>query len=285
MTKMYQDRYGFLISIFSFATIFAQFLLHEVDVSYSISLHDTFSSIYPEESKIFLWALESQSTPNQWIIIAISTGIIAAAFHFIIMNYFSKKPENFNKIANIILFVFNLGLFVVVSQVFRPIILTRMVTLIFAIVSSLIISVSTHLFLIHDHLKEKRRNNVPNNGNSSFILKALELEHSEYKQGIHTLSWAYGFFSAGLIFATVTNYVFNLPLEITFSNTFGLFLQTITGVFTLNSVGLFIGVLYQLLWEIHDICDVIREHSNSPKLNHEKVENIQKNNENASNVE
>ena len=89
-----------------------------------------------------------------------------------------------------------------------------MVTLTFTI-ASLIISASTHLFLISDSIREKRRKNKPTKKIQVLFL-SLELEYSEYKEGIHTLSWFFAFLTASLIFATMSNYIFNLALEITF---------------------------------------------------------------------
>lgn len=258
------EKFGFLITVFSSLTMFSIFFLHEIDVNSSISLFEEFSVLYPKETKVFSWAFSCTSNfPNEWLIIAISAALISGVIHLVTMHLFSKTAQNKKKYVNILI-ILNLGLFFGFSVIFKPVIINRMVTLSFATASILITSVSTHWFIIHDGLKLKRRELTPNKKNSNYILKNLDFEYSEYKQGLQIIISVFAFLTAGLIFATLSQYVFNLPLEITFSIKFGEFLTAIAIVFILNSVGLFIGLLYQLTREMNDVKDVIREFSQLP---------------------
>jgi len=53
--------------------------------------------------------------------------------------------------------------------------------------------------------------------------------------------------------------LFALPMEIALSNTFGSYMAVPLIQYIILIVGVFLGIIFQLMSEIHDIVDLIRE--------------------------
>jgi hypothetical protein len=87
----------------------------------------------------------------------------------------------------------------------------------------------------------------------------LSLEHSEYQSLVHDLIWISASFGGGLVVTAVLQYGFVLPIEISFSNEFGLLIVNVLLKVVLLLVGIIIGVVYQISYEMHNIVDLIRE--------------------------
>ena len=66
---------------------------------------------------------------------------------------------------------------------------------------------------------------------------------------------------AFLVFASIFQYMFSLPLEITFSNEFNNIIVIVFIKMLLLLFGLIVGVIRQLASEMHDISDLIRSYS------------------------
>ena len=87
------------------------------------------------------------------------------------------------------------------------------------------------------------------------------MEYSEYKSILHDIIWVCVFLTAGLIFTTASEYLFSLPLEIALSNTFGSYKIISIIQFIILIVGILLGVIYQLMSQMHLIVDLIRQKS------------------------
>ena len=96
-----------------------------------------------------------------------------------------------------------------------------------------------------------------------FIRQSLELEHIEYRSLLHDIIWVCVSLSVGLFLGTALQYLFSLPMEIALSNTFGIYMTVPLIQFIILIVGVFLGIIFQLMSEIHDIVDLIREKANS----------------------
>jgi len=158
-------------------------------------------------------------------------------------------------------------IFILFSYLFSPLIFNRPVSIIWAFGYSILIGASSHLYLLHDRLKQKRRGNQPTSGYSThqfdFLRHSLELEHVEYRSILHDIIWVCVSLSVGLFLTTALQYLFALPMETALSNSFGSYMTVPLIQFIILIVGVFLGIIFQLMSEIHDIVDLIREKANS----------------------
>lgn len=147
---------------------------------------------------------------------------------------------------------------------FSPLILNRPVSIIWAFGYSIVIGASSHLYLLHDHLRQQRRcirltSSKLKNQQFEVLRHSLELEHVEYRSILHDIIWVCVSLSVGLFLTTALQYLFALPMEIALSNTFGSYMAIPLIQFIILIVGVFLGIIFQLMSEIHDIVDLIRE--------------------------
>lgn len=243
----------------------ASFIFHESEITITKDLFAQFNQTYPEESRAFLWAFDA--SPNldvlSYMIIAILTFLV-----FLSLNLVFFKINKKHVVADFVNIFVYLGLFILFSFFLSPLILDRPVNLIWALGYSIVIGASTHLCLLHDHLREKRRNtgfeSKQSKSQLDFILHSLELEHVEYRSLLHDIIWVCVSLSVGLFLGTALQYLFSLPMEIALSNTFGIYMSLPFVQYVILIVGVFLGIIFQLLTEIHDIVDLIREKAKSP---------------------
>lgn len=264
MKRVYKHRYAFLIAIFGFTCMFAQFWFFETSVDNAKQLYQQFNSTYPEESRAFLWAFESEwRFLDNWPLVGLSSGITTFWLVFVLIALFAERVKRKEIIADFVIILVCLLVFLVFSYTFNPLVLHRSYNVAYAFVSSAICGVSSHLLLIHDHLKKKRRTQLPISSSRDtkrdLRLKSYELEHAEYRNILHSLLWITVFVSAGLIITGIFQFSFTMPLEMALSNTFGKSNSILTVVFLLGLFGLLVGVFFQLMYEMHDIVNLIRE--------------------------
>jgi len=242
-----------------------QFWSHETHVNSAKELYVNFNATYPEESRAFLWSFANFWRFNSnWILIGLLSGTTVLCLMFIVIALFANQRNGKEIVADFLVILVYLSVFLIFSYTFNPLILQRPTSVLNAFATSLICGASSHLLLIHDRLEKKRRTKLPgpnfsNTIEKEFRLKSYELEQVEYRDILNSLMWVFVFLSAGLIFATIVQYSFALPLEITFSNIFAKTIIAIVLVYLLNTIALLVGVFYQLMYEIHDIVNLIRE--------------------------
>jgi hypothetical protein len=266
--RVYKGRYVLAIAMFGSASMALVFWYYEISVEYSKKLYAQFIETYPNDAKAFTWANDNYwKSPGGWILPCMLSSILVFFFIFLLIDFFSKKPENKWVFLDFSLILVYLSTFVAVSAIFNPLILNRSMDIVFAVVSAAICGGSGHLLLLHDHLRQKRRmGNRQKNSTNEFMLKSLELEHGEYEEAIHTLGWAAIFLTAGLFFSVVLQWDLALPLEISSSNTFGQLLSASVPLLLVLLVGFLVGIFYQLMLEMHDIVDLMRTQNFSASI-------------------
>ena len=236
------------------------FLFHKIEIRITKELFTQFNQTYSEESRAFLWAFESSSNFDflNYIIIGILVFLV-----ILIINLGFSKFERKQIVADFASIFTYLGLFILFSYLFSPLILNRPVSVIWAFGYSIVTGASSHLYLLHDRLRQKRRTSKKASNKSSdksdFLRQSLELEHVEYRNLLHDIIWVCVSLSVGLFLGTALQYLFALPIEIALSNIFGSYMTVPIIQYIILIVGVFVGIIFQLMSEIHDIVDLIRE--------------------------
>lgn len=263
-TSIVSDRHLVLISFFGAVSIIAQIWSYAVEVDISKSLFQKYSSIFFEESKTFEWALQASSHFSliELIIFAIITGVVLYLVLRFLNAFFKKKWDGRQPIANLIIIFAYLGLFCIFDFIHDPISLERPLNWVWGVAFAFVSGASVHLLLIHDRLRKKRIIDTSKFGEAphkwNFLGKTFETELSEYQTALSGLLAISATLIIGLAVTSILQIIFNLPTGISFSNEFSSFMVTIILRLLILSLGLVIGVIYQLVIEIHDIRDRIR---------------------------
>lgn len=262
-----------LIAIFAAVSMVFNFIFNKIEIQVTREVFNQFTLTYPEESQAFRWAFDS--SPNFDFLSYIVIGVLTFVIILIIIIAFNKLEgrQLIADFANIFTYLF---LFIVFSYFFSPLIFNRPVNIIWAFGYALVTGASSHLLLLHNHLRQKRRNIGSNSGdqfpNLDFIRQSLDLEHVEYRSVLHDIIWVCVSLSVGLFLGTTLQYLFALPMEISLSNIFGRYMIVPFAQFVILIIGVFLGIIFQLMLEIHDIVDLTRENTKLVKPNMEKNE-------------
>jgi hypothetical protein len=253
--------YSVVISLFGAISAIILFFGHVAEVVVTNGLYNKFSADFPEEIRSFLWASESSvknfASSYIWII---PLGVTIFVFMLLILSYFrNPKRDGKQKYADLLIILFYFILSVTINYLHDAISFSRPINWIMWIAFSAVCGLSSHLLLLHDHLKEKREVDITKLGKDDQQWESLRLEYSEYQSLVHDLIWISGSFGGGLVVTAVLQYAFILPIEISFSNEFGLLVVILLIKVVFLLVGMIVGVVYQLAYEMHNIVDLIRE--------------------------
>jgi len=258
--KKFGHYYSILIALFAGISMSTNFIFHKIEVCITQELFTQFGQVYPEESRTFLWAFESST--NFCFLNYIIIGVLTFTL-ILLLNIGFSKLEGKQIIANFANIFTYFGMFILFSYLFTPLILNRPVSVILAFGYSIVTGASSHLYLLRDRLRQKRRTPATSSTQSShkfdFVIHSLELEHVEYRSLLHDIIWVCVTLSVGLFLGTALQYLFALPMEIALSNTFGSYMAVPLIQYIILIVGVFLGIIFQLMSEIHDIVDLIRE--------------------------
>jgi hypothetical protein len=161
----------------------------------------------------------------------------------------------------IIIFVY-LGLFYASNYINDPISVQRPLNWVWGIAFAFVCGTSVHLLLLHDRLRKNRTIDTSKFGTAAhkwnFLGITLQTELSEYQTAVNSLLAISASLVVGLALSSILQFMFKLPTGISFSNEFSTIMVTIISKLLILALGLIIGVVYQLLFEMHDIRGHIR---------------------------
>jgi len=274
-TRIYKKIYAILIASFATFSFFVQVIAYHIEVGITQKLYWDFESTYPDQSKAFKWAFASSSN---YCILALVVAGLAMFILFVFWIHFFYKVEmgEYRKlerikgkvaiIADLAIVLTYLAIFWLYSALSDSTALQRPINLVWVSAFALVWGVSCHMLLLHDHLREQRIKEVPSKNNLKnhqwdFLKQSYEIELSEYREAITNLIWIGGSLGAGLVFSSVLQYIFALPIAISFSNDFGMIIGIYVFKMLIVILVLVVGVIRQLLIEVHDIVALIRRNA------------------------
>jgi len=258
---IYKNLYAIVISLFGVLSMITQFMGYTLEVSITKELFQKFNSTFPDESKTFFWAFESSSHFSflELIIFGILTGAILFLLIYIFHN---QRLSGYQVIGDLAIIFAYLGIFCVFNYINDPISIQRPVNWVWALAFAIVCGTSSHLLLLHDRLRWKRNVNTstfgPKDHKWDFLRQLYEEEISEYRNIFHDLIWVFATLGAGLVLSSILQYTFSMPTEISFSNEFNNITVILFVKLLLLFFGLILGIIYQLMFEIHNIADLIR---------------------------
>lgn len=263
-TSIVSDCHLVLISLFGAISIIAQILSYVVEVDISKGLFQKYSSVFPEESMTFEWAIVSSSHFSliEIIVFGIITGVVLYLLIRFFNDFFKKRWDGRQAIADLVIIFVYLGLFCVFNYVHDPISVQRPLNWVWGIAFAFVCGASAHLLLIHDRLKRNRTIDTSKFGATShkwnFLGQTYQTELSEYQTALSSLLAISASLIVGLALSSILQFMFKMPTGISFSNEFSSIMVTLIARLLILAMGLIIGVVYQLLFEMHDIRDRIR---------------------------
>lgn len=259
--------YSVIISLFGAISAIVLFVGYVAEVGITNDLYNKFSGDFPDEAISFLWASESSVTNYAfsyfWIIIL---GVTVFFSMFIVLYFFrNPKMAGKQKYADLLILVYYFLLSVTINYLNDSVSFRRPTNWIFWIAFAVVCGLSSHLLLLHDPLREKReistKEFAKDDKRWNFLIKSYEVELSEYQSLVHDLIWITGSFGAGLVITSVLQYTFTLPIGISFSNEFGIFVVILLVRVILLLLGMILGVINQVASEMHNIAYLIRENA------------------------
>jgi hypothetical protein len=265
--KIYAHRYAAAISVFGALSIITQLYGYNVEVENYKALFVEFSSKYTEPSQTFKWVLKSSPSfsMSDIIFFGIITGLVLF-FLIISLNLFfrikEKKWDGKQPIGDVLVFGVYLIIFVLVNNANDPISLTASMNFVWGIGFAIVCGWSSHLLLIHDRLANERNIKTAKFGKEKhkwqFLGQLYQIELAEYQGGLTALIAVTASLVAGLAYTALLQYTFSLPSEIGFSPEFGIAADVLIAKLLLLAIGLILGVIYQLMFEIHSVRNCIK---------------------------
>lgn len=264
-TTIYRHRYAILISAFGALSIIMQLYGYVAEVETTKALFEKFNPIYPDASQTFKWVLES--SPKFSIIEIVLFGILSGILLFFVISLLNrlfkgKSWDGKQSIADVLIFLLYLGIFILLNNLNDPISLSSPMNFVWGVGFAIVCGMSSHLLLIHDRLANRRSFKTTEFGEEkhkwSFLGQLYQIELSEYQSALSSLIAVTASLVAGLAFTSTLQYTFSLPSEIGFSSQFGSITVFLLAKLLLLAIGLILGVIFQLLFEIHDVRKHIR---------------------------
>lgn len=253
--------YGMLISIFGGVSLIIQFLGYNREVYITQGLFDKYNSTYPTESQTFEWAVHTKTHFGIFEILVLGIVTSIVIFGFILL-FKTQKLDGKQAYGDLLIISSYLGIIGFSGFFNDPIMLQRPLNIGWAIAFAIVCGTSAHLLLLHDHLRKQRRLNTSkytkNDQKWNFLRQAYEIELTEYRNLFHDLIWIIGSLGAGLAFSSILQYTFFLPSAISFSIPFGSIMVFLVVQLAILIFGMILGIIKQLMSEIHDIVGIIR---------------------------
>ena len=259
MVKANENYYAVSISSFAAFSMVVQFISYLLEVDIAKSLFDQYAS------PAFEWAINSQGYFS--LLELINLGIITFALVLcIIFAFRHPKLEGKQGYGNLSIILIYLGIFTVYSYFNYPISLQRPLTWMWIGSFAIITGASAHMLLLRDRLRRKRRKVDTSQFSADdqrwqFVRQSYNNEFAEYRGLLQILIAIGAALAACLVLAFIFQYVFTLPAEIFFSNEFNILIVIFFIKILILLFGLIVGVIRQLASEMHDISDLIRQHS------------------------
>ena len=259
MAKTNENYYAVSISLFAALSMVIQFTSYVLEADIARRLFDQFAI------KAFEWATQSQ-TPFSLLEMA-NLGIITFALVLcVIFAFRHPKLEGKQGYGNLSIILIYIGIFTVYSYFNYPISLQRPLTWVWTSAFAIVTGASAHLLLLRNRLRKNRRKVdtsqfSENDRRWQFLRQSYSDEFAEYRGLLYVLIGIGVAVAAFLVFSSIFQYVFSLPIGITFSNEFNTLIVIIFIKMLILLFGLIVGVIRQLASEMHDIADLIRSHS------------------------
>ena len=259
MAKVNENYYAVSVSFFAALSMMTQFVSYISEVEIAKSLFNQYGS------PAFQWATQSN---NYFSVLEIANlGLITFALVVcVIFAFRHPKLDGKQGYGNFTIILIYLGIFTVYSYVNYPVSLARPLTWVWTSAFAIVTGASAHLLLLRNRLRKKRREVdtskfSENDRRWQFLRQAYNDEFAEYRGLLYVLMGIGVALVAFLVFASIFQYMFSLPLEITFSNEFNNIIVIVFIKMLLLLFGLIVGVIRQLASEMHDISDLIRSYS------------------------
>jgi hypothetical protein len=259
MAKVNENYYAVSVSFFAALSMMTQFVSYISEVEIAKSLFNQYGS------PAFQWATQSN---NYFSVLEIANlGLITFALVLcVIFAFRHPKLDGKQGYGNFTIILIYLGIFTVYSYVNYPVSLARPLTWVWTSAFAIVTGASAHLLLLRNRLRKKRREVdtskfSENDRRWQFLRQAYNDEFAEYRGLLYVLMGIGVALVAFLVFASIFQYMFSLPLEITFSNEFNNIIVIVFIKMLLLLFGLIVGVIRQLASEMHDISDLIRSYS------------------------
>ena len=259
MAKVNENYYAVSVAFFAALSIIAQFVSYVSEADIAKSLFNQYGS------PAFQWATQSN---NHFSALEIANlGLITFALVVcVIFAFRHPKLEGKQGYGNFIIILIYLGVFSVYSYVNYPVSLARPLTWVWTSAFAIMTGASAHLLLLRNRLRKKRREAdtskfSENDRRWQFLIQSYSDVFSEYRGLLYVLIGIGVAMTAFLVFASIFQYVFSLPFEVTFSNEFSTIIVIIFIKMLLLLFGFIVGVIRQLASEMHDISDLIRSYS------------------------
>jgi hypothetical protein len=259
MAKTSENYYAVSISLFAALSMIIQFTSYVLEVDIAKRLFDQFAI------QAFEWATQSQN-PYSPLEIA-NLGIITFALVLcVIFAFRHPKLDGKQGYGNLTIILIYLGIFTIYSYFNYPISIQRPLHWVWAIAFAIVSGTSAHLLLLRGRLRKNRRKVDTSQFSEDdhrwqFYRTALDNELAEYRGLLHDLIWIGVAMGALLVFLSIFQYTFFLPIDISFSNEFSTIIVILILKLLLLFFGMISGVMHQLASEMHDIADLIRSNN------------------------
>ena len=259
MTKANENYYAVSVSFFAALSMVIQFVSYFFEVDIAKSLFDKYGS------PVFQWATQSRSYFSALEIT--NLGIITFALVLCIIFAFRHPKLDANQgYGNLSIILIYLGIFIVYSYFNYPMSLQRPLTWVWTSAFAITTGSSAHLLLLRNRLRKKRREVdtskiSENDWRWQFLRQSYSDEFAEYRGLLYILIGISIAIIAFLVFSSLFQYIFSLPLEITFSNEFNNIIIIIFIKMLVLLFGLTVGVIRQLSSQMHDITELVRSYS------------------------
>ena len=256
MVRANENYYAVSVSFFAALSMVIQFVSYVFEVDIAKSLFDQYGSI------AFQWATQSRSYFSALEIA--NLGLITFALVLcVIFAFRHPKLDGKQGYGNLAIILIYLGIFAIYSYFNYPISLQRPLTWVWTSAFAIVTGASAHLLLLRNRLRKKRREVdtskfSENDRRWQFLKQSYSDEFTEYRGLLYILILIGVAVAVFLIFSSIFQYMFSLPLEVTFSNEFNIIIVIVFIKMLVLLFGLIVGVCRQLASEMNDITDLIR---------------------------